>query len=207
VPHATDAVIAISAKAGMAVVAGQAVQLCNGETISLMSGQDSQFVTGGQMRVHSGQAIGMLAGAVKAGGIGLQVIAAKEAIDVQAQADVMKVQARDEVNNASANAHIDWAAAKRISLSTADGANITIEGGNITVQCPGKIMVHAGKKSFIAATRSDYIMPVLPSSKNTWTELHAEYDDLWTIPWPLRDLQFDVAGTVISKSAAVNRVK
>jgi type VI secretion system secreted protein VgrG len=55
------------------------------------------------------------------------------------------VQARDEVNVISANAHIDWAAAKKISLSTAGGANITIEGGNITVQCPGKIKVHAGK--------------------------------------------------------------
>jgi len=44
-----------------------------------MSGQDTQFVTGGQMRIHSGQAIGMLGGAVKAGedNIGLQLIAAQ----------------------------------------------------------------------------------------------------------------------------------
>ena len=84
-PHLADPVIAISAKAGLGVTAAQAVQLSNGETVSLMSGQDTQFVTGGQLRVHSGQAIGMLAGAVKAGegGIGLQLIAAKDAIVVQ----------------------------------------------------------------------------------------------------------------------------
>lgn len=118
------------------------------------------------MRVHSGQALGMLGGAVKAGenGLGLQLITAKDVIDIQAQADELKVQARDEINVISANAHIDWAAAKRISLSTAGGANITIEGGNITVQCPGKIKVHAGKKSFVGPTSHSYVFPPLPES-------------------------------------------
>ena len=166
VPHATDAVIAIAAKGGLGVNAGQSLQLANGETVTLMSGQDSQFITGGQMRVHSGQAIGVLGGAIKAGegDVGVQLIAAQGAIDIQAQADMLKVQARDEVNLISANAHIDWAAAKSISLSTAGGANISIEGGNITVQCPGKITIHAGKKSLLGPERLHYSMPELPRS-------------------------------------------
>jgi type VI secretion system secreted protein VgrG len=57
---------------------------------------------------------------------------------------------------------VDWAAAKKISLSTAGGANITIEGGNITIQCPGKITVHAGQKSFAGPTQQNYPMPKLP---------------------------------------------
>jgi Rhs element Vgr protein len=165
-PHFTDPLIAIAASGGFGANAGQSLQLANGETVTVMSGQDTQFVTGGQMRVHSGQAIGVLGGAVKAGegGIGLQLITAKDAIDIQAQADELKVQARDEINVISANAHIDWAAAKRISLSTAGGANITIEGGNITVQCPGKIKVHAGKKSFTGPEKLSYKLPILPQS-------------------------------------------
>ncbi|KQQ87922.1 type VI secretion system Vgr family protein [Massilia sp. Leaf139] len=165
-PHATDPIIAISAAAGFGAVAGQSLQLANGESVALMSGQDTQFAGGGQMRIHSGQAIGMLGGAVKAGegGLGLQLIAAEDAIDIQAQADELKVQARDELNVISANAHIDWAAAKRISLSTAGGANITIEGGNITVQCPGKIKVRAGKKSFMGPDKLSYPLPVMPTS-------------------------------------------
>jgi type VI secretion system secreted protein VgrG len=165
-PHVSAPIIALSAKAGLGVTAADAVQLSNGETITLMSGQDTQFVTGGAMRVHTGQAIGMLAGAVKPGegGIGLQLIAAKDAIDVQAQADTLTVQARDDVQVMSANAHVDWAAAKRISLSTAGGANITIEGGNITVQCPGKITVHAGKKSFTGPDKLSYPLPDMPNS-------------------------------------------
>lgn len=166
-PHSAAPTIAISAKDGLGGSAGQSIQLANGETVTLMSGQDTQFVAGGQMRVHTTQAIGVLGGTVKpgAGGIGLQLIAAKDTIDFQAQADELKVQARDEVNVVSANAHIDWAAAKRISLSTAGGANITIEGGNITVQCPGKIKVHAGKKSLTDPENQNYPMPKLPRSE------------------------------------------
>ncbi|MEO7577788.1 MAG: type VI secretion system Vgr family protein, partial [Massilia sp.] len=165
-PHVSDAVIAIAAREGLGVCAARSVQLANGETVSLMSGQDTQFVSGGQLRVHSGQALGVLGGVGKPGegGIGLQMIAAANAIDIQAQADTLTVQARDEVNVVSANAHIDWAAATRISLSTAGGANITIDGGNITVQCPGKITIHAGKKSLLGAQQLDYKMPVLPQS-------------------------------------------
>jgi type VI secretion system secreted protein VgrG len=165
-PHSSDAIIAIAARAGLGVVAGQNLQWANGETLTMMGGQDTQFAIGGQMRVHSGQAIGVLGGAVKAGenNVGLQLIAAKDVIDVQAQNDVLNVQARDEVNIVSANAHIDWAAARSISLSTAGGANITITGGNITVQCPGKIMIHAGKKSFTGPERVSYALPAMPRS-------------------------------------------
>jgi len=191
-PHASAPIIAISGKRGIGVTSGAAVQLANGETISLMSGNDSQFMVGGQMRARSGQAIGVLGGAVKAGegGLGMQLIAAKEAIDIQAQADELKVRARDDINIVSANASVDWAAAKRISLSTAGGANITIDGGNITVQCPGKLTIQAGKKSFGGPARIDPVLPVLPKAENTWVEIKADYDDAWNTPWPLTGLKF-----------------
>jgi len=180
-PHVTDAIIAIAAKSGLGVNAGQSLQLANGETVTLMSGQDTQFITGGQMRMHSGQAIGVLGGAMKPGEnkSGLQMIAAKGAIDIQAQSDTLKVQARDEINVISANAHIDWAAAKSISLSTAGGANITIEGGNITVQCPGKILIHAGTKHFGGPTNLAYEMNAMKGDAN--------FDELFVLRWPYDD--------------------
>jgi uncharacterized protein involved in type VI secretion and phage assembly/uncharacterized protein (DUF2345 family) len=164
VPYSDAPLIGISARDGFGANAGQSFQLVNGETVTVGSGKDMQFVTGGQMRVHSGQAIGVLGGAISAGegGLGLQLIAAKDAVDIQAQADELKVQARDEVNVVSANAHVDWAAAKRISLSTAGGASITIEGGNITVECPGKIKIQAGKKSFSGPCTIGADLPSLP---------------------------------------------
>jgi type VI secretion system secreted protein VgrG len=165
-PYPHDPMISFAAKEGFGVNAGQSLQLVNGETALLASGQDLQLAMGGQMRWHTGQAIGVLGGAVKAGEgrYGLQLIAAKEIVDLQAQADELKVQARDEVNVFSSHAHIDWAAAKRISLSTAGGANVTIEGGNITVQCPGKITAYAGRKSFTGPEKLGFDMLALPRS-------------------------------------------
>ncbi|MGX9713662.1 type VI secretion system Vgr family protein [Janthinobacterium lividum] len=166
-PHSSDAIIAVAAKGGLGAVAGQDMQLSNGETVTLMSGLDTQFAGGGKWRLHTGQAIGLLGGVVKPGEgeLGMQLVAASQPIEVQAQSDEIKVQAREEVNVASANAHIDWAAAKSIRLSTAGGANITIEGGNITIQCPGKITVFAGKKSFLGPTGLGYPLPRLPRSE------------------------------------------
>jgi len=128
-PHSSDPVIAIAAKDGFATNAGHDLQLANGETMSLTSGQDTQFVTGARMRWQTGQAVGVLGGAIESGriGQGLQLISAKKTVDIQAQADELKVQARDVVNVISAHAHMDWAAAKRISLSTAGGANRTCQ--------------------------------------------------------------------------------
>jgi uncharacterized protein involved in type VI secretion and phage assembly len=207
VPHVSSPIIAISGKSGIGVSSGASVQLANGETISLMSGQDSQFITGGQLRAHTGQAIGVLGGAVQPseGGLGMQLIAAKDAIDIQAQADELKVQARDDINIVSANAEVDWAAAKRISLSTAGGANITIEGGNITVQCPGKLTIHAGMKKFSGPARTDPVLPVMPQAENTWVEIKADYDDAWNTPWPLTGLKFKVDNKTLAQGVPINQ--
>lgn len=165
-PYPAAPLLVVSAKDSFAATAGQSLQLSNGETVSLMSGQEMQFASGGRLRVHAGQAIGLLAGAIAPGedSAGLQMIGAKDAIDIQAQMDVIKVQAKDELRLISAHAHAEWAAAKRISLSTAGGANITIDGGNILVQCPGKLTVNAGKKSFSGPVKSSYPLPAMPTS-------------------------------------------
>jgi uncharacterized protein (DUF2345 family) len=166
-PHVSNPLVAISAKDGLAMTAARDVQVVAGEVAVVASGQDSQFATGGQLRVHSGQALGVLGGAVKPGeqDVGVQLIAARDPIDVQAQAGTLGVQALGMVDVKSSNAHVDFASAKKLSLSTAGGANITIDGGNITIQCPGKITVNAGKKSFTGPARSNYAMPSLPRSE------------------------------------------
>ncbi|MGY0611843.1 DUF2345 domain-containing protein [Luteimonas sp. A501] len=73
-------------------------------------------------------------------------------LDVQAQNDQIKLQAKDQLKIVSANAEVEFAAGKTVHLATSGGASLTIEGGNITVACPGEIKVHAGKKSFVGPT-------------------------------------------------------
>ncbi len=164
--NSRDPMITLVCKDGLGVSAGQSLTLTNGETVVLLSGQNFQFDAGSRMRLQAGQVIGVLGGAsgVTEEKEGLQLITAKDRVDIQAQAGELKVRARDEINVLSANNHIDWAAATRISLSTNGGANIVIESGNIEVRCPGKIVVHAGRKELSAAEQISYKFPVLPSS-------------------------------------------
>jgi Rhs element Vgr protein len=172
-PHMADPMIAVTAKAGLGMTAGQSLQWANGENIHWASGENTNLAVGNQLRVHTGQAIGMLAGAIQPGegaaGTGLTIIAAQGKIDIQAQSDTISVQAKDEVNVQSANAHIDWAAAKRIVLKTAGGACIDISGGNITVKCPGTITVQASQKSFSGPTQ-------LSRESNTWPKTTFDKD-------------------------------
>jgi type VI secretion system secreted protein VgrG len=191
IPHNSDAIIALTARAGLGVVAGQNLQMAFGETATLMSGQDTQFASGGELRVQNGQSIGILGGTVKAGdkNLGIHLIAAKDSVDLQAQADVLNLQARDQVDIISANAHIDWAAAKSISLSTAGGANITISGGNITLQCPGKMTVHAGVKSFTGPTSIGREMPTLPRGTMAYDEKFQLID---TSGEPIRNMRYAI---------------
>ncbi len=148
-PHLTDPAILQAGKAGIGTIAGQSLQFANGETLTLASGEDTNLAIAGKARIHTGQAIGLLAGAITPGegNTGIKLIAAKDDIDLQAQSDEMKFLAKKDVKLVSATQHIDFAAAKKIHLAVTGGASITIDGG-ITVQCPGTITVHASKKSF-----------------------------------------------------------
>jgi len=164
-PHSSAPVLTVAAKAGLVQTAGQDLLYSANDTLTLASGQDTHLATGGAHRIHSGQAIGVLGGVIQAGqeaaGKGLTLIAAQGDTVLQAQAGPLQVASQGTLTVQSASAHIDWASAKKITLSTASGANITLEGGNITVQCPGTITVKAGTKSFAGGGSESYSMPTL----------------------------------------------
>jgi len=207
-PHTTDPIVAITAKAGLAVVAGQDIQFASGEAISWQAGQDIHIAGGNQLRVNTGQSIGILAGAVQPGdgakGKGLTMIAGQGPVQMQAQAGTAEVAAKNLINIQSANSHIDWAAAKKITLQTSGGAQIVIQGSGITVQCPGKITVKAAQKSMVGPGKEDYVLPVMPKEDTSWVNLTGHYDDAWNTVWPLDDLKVDINGTTVAKAMAVD---
>lgn len=182
-PHTTDPVIAIAAKAGQVVTAGQDVILAASDTLHLAAGQDSTRAIGGAARLHTGQAIGVLAGAVQPGdqaaGTGLTMIAGQGDVQVQAQADQLQIAAKGLVNVQSAHGHIDWAAAKKITLQTAGGASLTIEAGGITTQCPGKITVHAATKSMVGPGQDGYAVPHMPRGEISDTAVEFRHINEW----------------------------
>lgn len=184
-PHSTDPIVAISAKAGLGLVAGQDIQWASGEAISWQAGQDTHIASGGQMRVHTGQSLGILAGAVQAGsgegsakGTGLTMIAATGPVQMQAQAGPMQVAAKGLINVQTANAHIDFAAAKKITLQTAGGASIVLASGSINVSCPGTLTVHAASKSMSGPGSVSFEPQRLPNSD------FKQYDEAFAVVDP-----------------------
>ncbi|MFV8719156.1 DUF2345 domain-containing protein, partial [Ralstonia pseudosolanacearum] len=164
VPHQSDATVQLAGRAGLVAIAGQDLQFANGESIALASGQDTNVAVGKQARIHAGQGIGVAAGLSKAGdgNIGLQLTAGQDNLDVQAQHDVLGLLSKDDLKLVSANLHVDFAAAKRIRLATAAGASITLEGGNIIVETPGRITYKAAQRSFAGPVTQSYPLPVFP---------------------------------------------
>jgi uncharacterized protein (DUF2345 family) len=189
-PQLTDPAILQAGKAGIATVAGQNLQFANGETLVLESGEDTNLAIAGKARVHSGQAIGLLAGAIKAGdnNTGIKLIAAQDDIDLQAQSDEMKFLAKKDVKLVSATQHIDFAAAKKIHIAIEGGASITIDGG-ITVQCPGTITVHASKKSFSGPANTPFDMPEMPRESMLFDEKFHLTD---TVGDPIANMRLEI---------------
>lgn len=163
VPHMLDANIALMGKAGVGLSAGQDLHLSAQDNLSLASGQDTHWAVGGQARLHTGQAIGLLAGATQPGtdaaGKGLTLIAAQGPIDLQAQAGPAQLASKGTLELKTAHGVVHIAAAKKVVLAVSGGASITIEGGSFTAQCPGKITVKAGMKSMVGAATAAYAMP------------------------------------------------
>ncbi len=168
VPHMADPNIVLIGKAGIGITAGQDLHLSSNDTTTIASGQDTHFAVGGQARVHTGQAIGILGGAIQPGneaaGKGLTLIAAQGPVELQAQGGSAQIAAKQTLELKTANGVINIVAAKKVTLAVSGGASITIDGGNFTAQCPGKVTVQAGMKSMVGAGAMSSPLPSMPKS-------------------------------------------
>jgi len=89
----------------------------------------------------------------------LTLVAGTREIEVQAQSDAIRVQARAGLRGASGQAHVELAAGKTLHVATAGGASITVADGNIVVNAPGAITVHAQRKSFLGPSSTKSELP------------------------------------------------
>ncbi len=166
VPHTGDALLGLAAPAGIGVVAGQCLDWQAGQTLTLASGRHSDVAIAGDLRLHAGQAIGVLSAALagQEQGTRLSLVTGEGELDVQAQQDQVRLQSKETLKVVSANAEVELAAGRRIHLATAGGASVTLEGGNITFACPGEIKVLASKKSFVGPASLPYGLLLFPQS-------------------------------------------
>lgn len=163
-PHSQDALTSLAGRAGIASVAADSLHLAAGETVSLGSGQHTNMGTAGATRWHASQAIGLLGGAQGAKGNGINLVASSGDVQLQAQHDAMALQSKADLNLASISAKVDLAAKQKIHLATAGGAFITIEGGNITLGCPGTLTIQAGVHDFAGGGGISGNLPSFPGN-------------------------------------------
>ncbi|MET1490625.1 type VI secretion system Vgr family protein [Uliginosibacterium paludis] len=162
VPHSEDPLLTLAARGGMGFVSGQSLQWASGETLNWASGQDSNFALATSLRIHTGQSLGILSSAQGKGH--LKAIAATGPVIAQAQADTMTLASKEQLKMISVSGKLDMASAKKIHLAVAGGSAITIEGGNITVQSPGMLTVHASQRSFVGPGKVEAVLPQFPNS-------------------------------------------
>lgn len=165
-PHAGAPVLHLDGQAGLALAAAADLQLAAAETITLAAGRHTHMASGGHTRLHTGQAIGVLGGTFAPGegpsGPGLEFITTQRHTDIQAQTDRFELGAKKNTLIESTEGHIDIASPRKISISNTAGANITIEGGGIVVQCPGTITVLSARRSFLAPSGVSVALPPMP---------------------------------------------
>lgn len=173
VPHSTDPVVLMAARAGLAQIAGQHMQYVAGDSVHWSSGKDQNLAVMGALRLHTGQGLGIVAGLQQGGAdSGLDLISATGDVDVQAQHDILRVQAQKDITIGSAQTAVDYAAPKRIRIANAAGASIVLEGGNITVTAPGRIDVKTGNKQFAGPDRMPYAFPQFTVCKQCVLDAH-----------------------------------
>lgn len=173
-PHPTDPTVSVAARAGLVGTAGQDIALTANDVVSLASAGTADAAVGGAMRIHTGQAIGILAGAIEpsasgpvpsAKGSGLTMIAGSGDLSLQAQSSTMQLAAKSDLTLQSATAPVNFAAAKRIVIANAHGSSITIADGKIIVKCRGTYTVRAGKKSLVGPAEVSVTPPRLPRAE------------------------------------------
>jgi type VI secretion system secreted protein VgrG len=155
VPGYSEPILILDGQAGIAATSPSHTHIASGEHTSLTSGQDTNLASGKNLAASIHDNLSLIAGN------GVKLYGAEGRVDIQAQANTLEGTAKQTMKILSVNSHIDFAAAKSITL-ICGGAYIKLEGGNIQIHCPGKITIKGAKHSLLGPASMTPAMPTLP---------------------------------------------
>jgi type VI secretion system secreted protein VgrG len=114
---------------------------------------------------------------------GIAIHAASGKVSAQSQSGATRLTADKALTVASISKSITVAAKTHVLL-TAQGACLKLEGGNISLHCPGQVDFKATAKELAGPQHVTMTLPVLPHADNIGNtiELMYHYDDLEGIP-------------------------
>jgi type VI secretion system secreted protein VgrG len=165
----------VSSGAGIVAITPAAAIFSSGNTSNLAAGQDVNLMV-------QGNALSAVVGGIslftygKAGSkekanqeAGIKLHAASGKVSCQSQSGQTCVTSDKTVTVASVTKSVT-ATAKQHLLFTAQGAALKLEGGNITIQAPGKVELKASMKELAGPLNGAASEPVLPKAKQIYNE-------------------------------------
>jgi len=126
----------LHAPEGIGMVSARALRIASGsESVGIMSGDNTDISAGQSFTVAAGEAVSLLANKQ-----GMQLLAAKGEVNIQAQSDALSVSAQKDLEIQSSEGTVTVSAHQELVLACG-GAYIKLSGGNIELGCPGNILL------------------------------------------------------------------
>lgn len=126
----------LHAPEGIGMVSARALRIASGsESVGIMSGNNTDISAGQSFTVAAGSAVSLLAN-----NQGMQLLAAKGQVNIQAQSDVLSMSAQRDLDIQSTEGKVTVSAHQELVLACG-GAYIKLSNGNIELGCPGNILL------------------------------------------------------------------
>ena len=131
----TEPGMLLHAPQGIGMVSARALRIASGgESVGIMSGDNTDISAGQSFTVAAGETVSLLAK-----GRGMQLLAAKGRMNIQAQTDALRVTAQQDIDIQSSEKKVTISAHQELVLACG-GAYIKLSGGNIELGCPKNIL-------------------------------------------------------------------
>ncbi|HFP9502634.1 TPA: type VI secretion system Vgr family protein [Escherichia coli] len=142
---------------GIGMVSARALRIASGsESVGIMSGDNTDISAGQSFTVVAEGAVSLLSR-----NQGMQLLAAKGRVNIQAQSDDLSMSSQQNLNIQSSEGKVTVSANQELILACG-GAYIKLSGGNIELGCPGQILLKSTNMQKMGPTSLDIASVEMP---------------------------------------------
>ncbi|MWO33147.1 type VI secretion system tip protein VgrG [Escherichia coli] len=142
---------------GIGMVSARALRIASGsESVGIMSGDNTDISAGRSFTVAAEGAVSLLSR-----NQGMQLLAAKGRVNIQAQSDDLSMSSQQNLDIQSSEGKVTVSANQELILACG-GAYIKLSGGNIELGCPGQILLKSTNMQKMGPTSLDIASVEMP---------------------------------------------
>ncbi|EER3549578.1 type VI secretion system tip protein VgrG [Escherichia coli] len=142
---------------GIGMVSARALRIASGsESVGIMSGDNTDISAGQSFTVVAEGAVSLLSR-----NQGMQLLAAKGRVNIQAQSDDLSMSSQQNLDIQSSEGKVTVSANQELILACG-GAYIKLSGGNIELGCPGQILLKSMNMQKMGPTSLDIASVEMP---------------------------------------------